>query len=348
MLIYVCGPLRAGKKTLARYLTQTLGFLEVENSEINQLQQSRASTNLVSSCWREHIVAVIVSEPYQNKALAHLLSRPWVLIVYVDGPLLARFYRFHQTASDYQEQWPSFRAFLQQQHCRSNIRYDSHYLLSAHKAHNSHAQQLHPEAPKGIDMEQLEKLAHIRIFNDFESIQQFHQALSEIDFTDMRRLRPTWDTYFMSLARLTAQRTNCMKRGVGCVIARDRRVVSTGYNGTPAGVTNCFQGGCPRCNQQNVRGVGLDLCLCLHAEENAIIEAGRERCQRSTLYTSVFPCILCSKKIVQAGVSRVVFDTDYGADDASEKLLKAGGVVIDKIVADEVCVRVTSLAKVGA
>ncbi|KAI0566985.1 dCMP deaminase [Gracilaria domingensis] len=341
MLIFVCGPHCAGKKTLARYLTDTLGFLRVDQAPAPDTDEPKSDSpqlpSLVSSCWRQDTVGVIVCHPSQDKSLMNLLQRPWVLIVYVDGPVLARFHRFRQKLQ-YSKDWCSFLSFIEQEHSFSNIHYDSHYHLSAHSPR---------EALNGVDMHQLYKLAHIRIFNDFDSVQLFHQALAQIDFTDMRRLRPTWDTYFMSLARLTAQRTNCMKRRVGCVIARDRRVVATGYNGTPAGVTNCFEGGCPRCNQQTVQGVGLDLCLCLHAEENAIIEAGRQRCQDSTLYTTVFPCILCSKKIVQAGVSRVAFQSEYGANNASESLLKAGGVIIEKIVADDVCARATSMARDG-
>jgi dCMP deaminase len=81
----------------------------------------------------------------------------------------------------------------------------------------------------------------------------------------------------MQLANLAAQRSNCMKRSVGCVLVRDKRVISTGYNGTPRGLKNCNEGGCKRCNSVSRSGVGLDTCLCIHAEENVLLEAGRER-----------------------------------------------------------------------
>lgn len=81
----------------------------------------------------------------------------------------------------------------------------------------------------------------------------------------------------MSLASLAARRSNCMKRRVGCVLVREKRVIATGYNGAPRGLTNCNEGGCGRCNSGASGGVGLDTCLCLHAEENALLEAGRER-----------------------------------------------------------------------
>lgn len=81
----------------------------------------------------------------------------------------------------------------------------------------------------------------------------------------------------MQLSSLAAMRSNCMKRSVGCVLVREKRVISTGYNGTPRGMRNCNKGGCKRCNSSVKAGVGLDTCLCLHAEENALLEAGRDR-----------------------------------------------------------------------
>lgn len=85
-----------------------------------------------------------------------------------------------------------------------------------------------------------------------------------------------------------------MKRRVGCVVVREKRVISTGYNGTPRGMLNCNEGGCKRCNDGEVSGMGLNTCLCLHAEENALLEAGRERIREgSVLYcdTYVHPSI---------------------------------------------------------
>jgi dCMP deaminase len=108
-----------------------------------------------------------------------------------------------------------------------------------------------------------------------------------------------------------------MKRRVGCVLVREKRVVSTGYNGTPRGMKNCNDGGCPRCNSGNRAGVGLDTCLCIHAEENALLEAGRERIRTgSILYCNTCPCLTCSVKIAQVGISEVVYSTGYSVDSA--------------------------------
>lgn len=116
-------------------------------------------------------------------------------------------------------------------------------------------------------------------------------------------LRPPWDNYFMLLASLASLRSNCMKRRVGAVLVREKRVVSTGYNGTPRGVRNCGEGGCTRCNsggdgfgggQEGVTlrgmGEGMEECLCLHAEENALLEAGRERVSGGSIEGATLYC----------------------------------------------------------
>ena len=86
--------------------------------------------------------------------------------------------------------------------------------------------------------------AEIRLINGGSSIAHLHQALDSLDLTNEQRLRPNWDHYFMQLASLAAQRSNCMKRRVGCVLVREKRVISTGYNGTPRNLKNCNDGGC--------------------------------------------------------------------------------------------------------
>ncbi|GAA6054214.1 hypothetical protein JCM3770_001396 [Rhodotorula araucariae] len=166
-------------------------------------------------------------------------------------------------------------------------------------------------------------------------------------------LRPSWDTYFMLLASLASLRSNCMKRRVGAVLVRDKRVVSTGYNGTPRGVRNCGEGGCGRCNSHGdgLGGAGpasgsmgaaggmsrvgeaLDECLCLHAEENALLEAGRERvsgggAEGAVLYCNTCPCLRCTVKIVQCGVKEVIYSLSYSMDVASRRVMEEAGVVL--------------------
>lgn len=147
-----------------------------------------------------------------------------------------------------------------------------------------------------------------------------------------RFTRPSWDSYFLRLARLAELRSNCMKRRVGAVLVRDNRVASTGYNGTPRGLLNCGEGGCARCNNSSVRcGQALHSCLCLHAEENAIIEAGRSRAQGATLYCTTRPCLGCAKKIVQVGITRVVWERDYSSEHDCGALFTAAGIVCEQV-----------------
>ena len=105
------------------------------------------------------------------------------------------------------------------------------------------------------------------------TLEDLHAGIQEALGQSFFFERPSWDEYFMDIARVVASRSNCVKRKVAAVIAKDRRIISTGYNGTPRGVRNCNEGGCPRCNAFADGGTRLDECLCSHAEENAITQA---------------------------------------------------------------------------
>lgn len=86
--------------------------------------------------------------------------------------------------------------------------------------------------------------AEVRLINHTSSLEKLRDALKALDLANDQRLRPSWDQYFMQLASLAARRSNCMKRRVGCVLVREKRVISTGYNGTPRNIRNCNEGGC--------------------------------------------------------------------------------------------------------
>lgn len=127
--------------------------------------------------------------------------------------------------------------------------------------------------------------------------------------------RPTWDQYFIDIAKLTSKRSNCIKRKVGCVVVKDTRIMSLGYNGTPKGMLNCFSGGCNRCNNSaNTAGHHLDVCMCLHAEENALLFLSKGDLLDSTLYVTLFPCVGCTKKIIQCGIKRIVYLETYNKE----------------------------------
>ena len=123
--------------------------------------------------------------------------------------------------------------------------------------------------------------------------------------------RPDPDAYFMGIALAVRARANCTGRRVGAVIVRDRRILSTGYNGTPSKMLNCEEGGCHRCAHPEAygSGEGYDLCICVHAEQNALLAAARfgvaiEDC---TMYTTLQPCFGCLKELLQANVREVCY-----------------------------------------
>jgi dCMP deaminase len=146
--------------------------------------------------------------------------------------------------------------------------------------------------------------------------------------------RPNWDSYFMIQAILAKLRSNCLARQIGAVIVKDNRQISTGYNGTPSGFLNCYEGGCKRCSDRlkgSIKsGEGLERCICVHAEANAIMQcvmfgnAGSTK--NATLYSTLSPCIECSKMAITVGIDRVVILSKYSEDGIS--ILEEGGIKI--------------------
>ncbi|MCI0504035.1 dCMP deaminase family protein [Candidatus Micrarchaeota archaeon] len=134
----------------------------------------------------------------------------------------------------------------------------------------------------------------------------------------------------MGIAKVVASRSNCVKRKVAAVIVKDKRIISTGYNGTPRGTRNCSEGGCPRCNSFTESGKNLEECLCSHGEENAIVQASYHgiSIKESTIYTTFSPCLLCTKMIINAGIKEVVYNVDYPMADTPLRLLRDAGVKV--------------------
>lgn len=182
-------------------------------------------------------------------------------------------------------------------------------------------------------LDQTLKLADYEIDNS-SSLETLHKEIAKIVMTiAQKKKRPNWDEYFLGIAKVVALRSNCVKRKVASVIVKDKRIISTGYNGTPRGVQNCNEGGCPRCNQMASSGTKLDECLCSHGEENAITQSAYHgvNIKDSTLYTTFSPCLLCTKMIINSGIKEVVFNADYPLGETSIHLLKSAGVQIRKV-----------------
>ncbi|KAI0405996.1 cytidine deaminase-like protein [Xylaria palmicola] len=348
MLIGICGARCAGKTTVAQYLVEHHGFkkLYLENPKPGQAQngllqpetngtqpapERPASTaaeedgwaatrdlavrpkravalpsytfasagdllDFVTKHWRSRWVTTDI---HSEAVLDALSRRPFFILISVDAPVTVR-WRRHRAR---REPAISLEDFVAE----------------------SDAHLYDPEAGALPLMAR----AAIRLLNTADSLAHLYATLGKLDLADGDRLRPSWDSYFMALASLAARRCNCMKRAVGCVlIDGKRRVISTGYNGTPRNLTNCMEGGCPRCNAGDAAsGVSLATCLCLHAEENALLEAGRERIRDgSVLYCNTCPCLTCSIKIVQVGISEVVYSQGYSMDRETARVFLSAGV----------------------
>ncbi len=141
--------------------------------------------------------------------------------------------------------------------------------------------------------------------------------------------RPSWETYFMDIGFLVAKRSTCRRRAVGSVIVKDRRILSTGYNGAPSGIRHCIEVGCLREELKVPSGQCHELCRGIHAEQNAIIQAAYHgvSIKGATLFCTNLPCSICAKMIINAGITRIYYHSGY-ADKMSEEMLKEANIQV--------------------
>jgi dCMP deaminase len=142
-------------------------------------------------------------------------------------------------------------------------------------------------------------------------------------------VRPAWGKYFMEIAHLVKTRSTCIRRQVGAVVVKDKRILSTGYNGAPTDCKHCTEIGCLREALKVPSGERHELCRALHAEQNAIAQAAAHgiALQGATIYVTHQPCSLCAKLIINAGLSHIIYEGDY-PDTLSAELLKEAGIEI--------------------
>jgi dCMP deaminase len=143
--------------------------------------------------------------------------------------------------------------------------------------------------------------------------------------------RPSWDEYFMEIARLVVSRSTCLRRQVGAVIVKDKKILATGYNGAPLGLPHCIDVGCLRDTLKIPSGERHELCRGLHAEQNAIIQAAYYgiSINGATLYCTNLPCIICTKMLINAGITRVVYEKGY-ADDLARQMWEESNVIVEQ------------------
>jgi len=140
--------------------------------------------------------------------------------------------------------------------------------------------------------------------------------------------RPSWDEYFMQICHLVASRTTCLRRAVGAVIVKDRRILATGYNGVPKGIEHCLTRGCLRTELGIPSGQQHELCRGVHAEENAILQAARygTSIEGASCYVTTQPCIMCAKSLINAGITEIVFAAAY-PDALTQEMLDEAKVL---------------------
>ncbi|KZV76933.1 hypothetical protein PENSPDRAFT_645691 [Peniophora sp. CONT] len=301
MFIAIVGTRSSGKNTVLDYLVTRglihlrLGMPNHTKADPDPLCFDSASVMLdfATENWQKSYVTTDLKD---LESIRSFSIRPFFLLLSIDAPLRLRFERGPRRSLD---------AFI-----------------------NEHDELMHgsvlDKKTTTCPLYSLREYVTLQIVNNFATKEDLHSHLDAINMLNTDRLRPSWDTYFMTLSELASMRSNCMKRRVGAILVRDKRIVATGYNGTPRGLVNCNEGGCTRCNH----GAHEDACLCLHAEENALLEAGRERIDGATLYCNTCPCLKCTIKIIQVGVKEVVYNLSYKVDDASAKLFGEANVLL--------------------
>ena len=139
--------------------------------------------------------------------------------------------------------------------------------------------------------------------------------------------RPSWNNYFMDITRLVSTRSTCLRRKVGALIVKDKRILTTGYNGAPQNLLHCLEIGCFREKHKIPPGERHELCRGIHAEQNAIIQAATSgsNITGADLYSTHYPCSLCIKMILNASIKRIFYLEGY-PDDLAKNLAEEGGL----------------------
>jgi dCMP deaminase len=342
MIIGVTGFFCSGKDTLAEILADK-GFAHISLSDMirDELRNRKQKVSITSltkvgnKLRREKGQGILAERALEQidfsrnwvvTSIRHplevevLRSRPDFLMVFVDAPQKVRFER-------------------------SLARARKGDPLTLDEFISAEEQQMHPESgdPASQALALCRKQADIQLLND-TGLEDFRQKVISLAGEHLFKHflpRPSWDEYFMMMAVVAATRSNCIKRRVGAVIVHNKQILSTGYNGTPKGITNCSEGGCPRCAGVADSGSNLGECLCVHAEENAIVQAAAHgvAIRNGTLYCTLCPCSYCAKSIINSGIVEVVYSGVYAMDIVTEKLFREAGIHFRKMDDPTVTVR---------
>ena len=332
MIIGLTGENCSGKGTSAEYLKKKgfyyLSLSDVIREEVAKEGRSSTRENLIAKgteMRQRHgpgILAKKVAEMMEKDRnyivdsirtpgeVAELKKLPEFFLVYITADPKVRFARMKERGRESDPQ--TYEAF-----------------------NKIEAIEMKSQEQAGQNLEETIKLADRMVVNE-GSVEELRDKLDEqlgSISQEFRMERPSWDQYFMNIAKEVAKRSNCMKRKVAAIIVRDKRIVSTGYNGTPRGTRNCNEGGCPRCNSFAESGTKLEECFCSHGEENAIVQASYHgiSVKDGTLYTTFSPCLYCTRMIINAGIREVVYNADYPLNENALGLLQEAGITVRKM-----------------
>ena len=144
--------------------------------------------------------------------------------------------------------------------------------------------------------------------------------------------RPSWSEYFMTIAKLVSKRSTCLRRNIGAVLVKDKRIIATGYNGAPTGISHCEETGCLREKLGIKSGERHELCRGLHAEQNVIIQAAYYgvSTKDTVLYSTHKPCIICSKMIINAGIKKIYYLEGY-PDPLADEMIAEAHIEIERL-----------------
>lgn len=165
----------------------------------------------------------------------------------------------------------------------------------------------------------------------------YSSAVRQANGEDGAPPRPSWDQYFMKITRVVAERSTCLRRQVGAVIVKGKRILATGYNGAPKDVRHCDEAGCIRQQKNIASGERHELCRGIHAEQNAIIQAAMHGVpiRGSSIYCTHYPCVQCAKMIVNAGIKRVYYLEGY-PDDLAKDIFGEAAVLPETVLLENV------------
>lgn len=299
--------------SLSDYLREELGRRGVEKTRENlvnlgnELRAKHGSGVLTEKTLEkiEENKDYVISSIRSPGEIAALRKRKDFFLVWLDAPVKVRFNRMNKRQRE--ENDPKTLKEFKKAEARENSRSKS-----------------------GQQLNKCKKLANAIVKNDKtkEILDgKISKMLSDFKTLELKKKRMDWDSYFLKIAMLVAERSTCRRHHVGAVLVKDRRIIATGYNGAAAGTKDCIELGCLR-DQMNIpSGTRHEICRAIHAEQNAIIQSGLHgaHTEGATMYCTHPPCNICAKMIANAKVKRVVTFSEY-PDKSFIALFKEVGI----------------------